>query len=257
MKKYLRPKHLPLIVPALGLLCLLLRLWTLGGGPDAEGLYAPQPVAWTLLWAVAACAAGLIFWLCLPLNHPGSYRQNFPASIPGAAGVAAGALAILISSVGMFTAANGTLGTITGILGILSAASLVTVAIARYQGKRPSFLPHAAVCLFFALRIFLCCKQWSNEPQLGTFLLPFLASVSVMLAAYQQAAFDVDLGKRRSSLFWSLMSVFFCIAALPACDEALFYILLAVWLITNLCSLRRLKPKAPETPAEPEQQADQ
>ena len=245
MNQYLRPKYLPLYTLALSLIGLLLRVWTLGGGPDAGGLYAPNPLAWTLLWIVTAGAAALILYLALPLKHPGRYQQNFPASIPGTVGAAVAAAASLVSSLEMMNGGNGALGVITGVLGTLAAIGLVFVAFARFKGQRPSFLPHAAVCLFLALRIFIKCKLWSNEPQLGVFILPFLASVSVMLAAYQQASFDVDLGDRRHSLFWSLMGVYFCVTALPGSDEPVFYVLMAAWLLTNLCSLRRLKPAAP------------
>lgn len=256
MKKYLRPKYLPLIVLAFSALGLLLRLWTVGSGPDENNLYAPNPLAWILLWLVTAGAAAAILLTTAPLKYPGRYASNFPASLPGAVGTGLAALAVMISGLEMVTSSADALTTITGLLGAASAIALVTVAFARFSGKRPSFLLHAAMCLFFALRIFIKCRLWSNEPQLGTFIMPFLASVSIMLASYQQASFDVDLGNRRHSLFWSLMGVYFCIVALPACDEPLFYILLAVWLLTNLCSLRMLKPKVQEPDPEQEPQAD-
>ena len=242
MKKFLRPKYLPWLTLALAAVAALLRLWTLGSGPDESNLYEPQPLAWALLWIVTAAAAGLNILLTAGLKVPGTHRQNFPASIPGSVGVLLAALAVMLSGVSMLSGGDF-LYLLTGLLGIASAMSLVAVAFARFKGQRPNFLLHAAVCLFFALRIFVKCRVWSNEPQIGVFILPFLASVCVMLAAYQQASFDVELGKRRHSLFWSLMGTFFCVAALPASGEPLFYILIAAWLMTNLCSLRRIKPK--------------
>lgn len=249
MKKLLRTRNLPLFTLIFAILGLLLRLWTLGSGPDEGGLYAPQTPAWVLLWLVAAMEAAVTVLLTRPLNHPGRFQQNFPASVPGAAGNGLAALAMVISGIQMLTA-GGALNIITGLLGLIAAGSMAAVALSRYQGSRPSFLLHAAVCLFFALRIFLKCRLWSNEPQVGTFLMPFLASVCAMLAAYQLAAFDVDMGNRQHSLFWSLMSVFFCAAAVPASDEPLFYILLGIWLMTNLCSLRHFKPKSPAPAAD-------
>lgn len=260
MKKYLHPKFLPILVPAAGLLGLLLRLWTMGGGPDQEGLYAPQPVAWTLLWIVTILTLSAVVLMSAKLKNPGRYSDNFPASPIGAAGHVLAALGIMMSSLSILMSASELLASMTGLLGVGSAVCLMVLAFARYQGRKTSFLLHAVPCLFFALRIFLLCRTWSNESQIGAFLFQFLSSICVMLASYQLACFDVNLGKRKTSLFWSLSGVYFCLLALPGSGEPVFYIGMMAWLLTNLCSLRPLKARkpqsvpetAPEPPAEPE-----
>lgn len=255
MKKYLHPKFLPILVPAASVIGLLLRLWTIGSGPDAEGLYKPQPVAWTLLWIVTILALGAVVLMSAGLKNPGRFSDNFPASPVGAAGRVIAALGIMLSGLTILTKAENILGTLTGLLGMGSAVCLLLLGFARYQGRKTSFLLHAVPCLFFALRIFLLCRVWSNETQIGVFLFPFLASICVMLATYQLACFDVNLGKRRTSLFWSLSGVYCSLLAVPGSDEPMFYIGMAIWLLTNLCSLRLLKARkpqsAPETAAAP------
>ena len=67
-----------------------------------------------------------------------------------------------------------------------------------------------------------------------------------MLAVYQLACFDVNLGKRKTCLFWSLSSVYFSLLSLPSGDEPLFYAGMAIWLLTNLCSVRPLKVRKPQ-----------
>jgi hypothetical protein len=193
------------------------------------------------------------------LKNPGRYADNFPKSIPGGIGCAAAALAILVSgSQGLLTAlapqvptpgamiSIPLLGIITGLLGIASAASLAFTAFCRFTGKKPHFLTHAIPCLYFALRVFDCCRAWSNETQTGVFIFQFLASVCVMLASYQLCCYDVNLGNRKSSLFWSLSSVYFCALTLPMGEDLLFYACMGLWLATNLCSIRPLKAKSPE-----------
>lgn len=256
MKKILRPKSLPFIILAFSAMGVLMRLWTIGSGPDKNNLYAPNPMAWALLWIVTLGAAASILLLTAPLKNPGRYSQNFPPSIPGAIGTGLAALGIMTSGLSMLATSVDVLTRITGLLGTVSAIALVLVAFSRFNGQRPNFLLHAVMCLFFALRIFNKCKLWSNEPQIGVFLMPFLASVCVMLASYQLASFDVDLGNRKHSLFWSLMGIYFCVLSLPACEEPLFYLLMAIWLLTNLCSLRPLKPKAHAEPAPEEPQPE-
>lgn len=254
MKKIFRPKLLPFTTLAFAALGVLMRIWTIGSGPDKyTTLYEPNPLAWTMLWIVTVGAALSILLLSAPLKNPGRYSQNFPPSILGAIGTGLAALGIMTSGMSMLTTATDGLTRFTGLLGMVSAFALIFVSFSRFNGQRPNFLLHALMCLFFALRIFNKCKLWSNEPQLSVFLLPFLASVCVMLAAYHLVSFDVDLGKRRRSLFWSLMGIYFCVLSLPACEEPLFYLLMAIWLLTNLCSLRSLKtkPHAEPAPEEP------
>lgn len=262
MKKYLHPKYLPVLIPVAGLLGLVLRLWTMGEGPDAEGLYAPQPVAWTLLWIVTVLTLAAIVLLSARLKNPGRYFDNFPPSIAGAVGNALAALGIMMSGLSMLTSGTDWLTTVTGLLGVVSAIDLIVLAFARYKGKKPSFVLHAVPCLFFALRIFERCKAWSNIPQITIFLFQFLASICVMLAVYQLACFDVNLGKRKTCLFWSLSGVYFSLLSLPSGDEPLFYVGMAIWLLTNLCSVRPLKARkpqqtepAPETTPEPAPEA--
>lgn len=255
MKKYLHPKFLPILVPIAGLLGLVLRLWTMGSGPDPEGLYEPQPLAWILLWIVTVLTLAAIVLLSARLKNPGKYADNFPPSIPGAAGCALAALGIMVTGLKILTTAKDLLATITGIAGAVSAVGLILVAFNRYQGKKPSFVLHTIPCLFFALRIFELAKSWSNIPQTSIFLFPFLASICVMLAAYHRTCFDVNLGQRRTYLFWSLSGVYFSLLALPSGEDTLFYVGMAAWLLTNLCSLRPLKARKPQSAPEAEAEA--
>ena len=246
MKKYLHPTYLPLLVSLASILGLVLRLWTMGGGPDGDGLYPSRPLAWALLWLVTALTLAGIYTLTRRLKNPGRYGDNFPVSPLGAAGCAAGGLGILYSALTTFFAAKDLLATLSGILGLVSAVALLLTAVSRYQGKKPNFLFHVIPCLYFALRIFDCCKHWSNVTQIGAFLFQFLASICIMLATYQLCCFDVNLGNRRSSLQWSLGGAYFCVLALPMGEDIYFYAGTLLWLMLNLCSVRPLKASQPQ-----------
>lgn len=255
MKKYLHPTFLPLLVPLAAVLGMALRLWTMGGGPDAAGLYPRQLLPWILLWLVTALTVACIYVLTRRLKNPGRYSDNYPASILGAAGCAAGGAGILYCAITALTAANLLLTTLSGWLGIVAGVCLVGTAVVRFKGTKPPFVLHLVPCLYFALRIFDCCRHWSNITQSGMFIFQFLASVCVMLATYQMCCFDVNLGNRRSSLLWSLSGVYFCALALPVGEDLWFYGGMMLWLMTNLCAVRPLKvnkPAATEATAEAE-----
>lgn len=243
MKKVFSPKYLPVFVTCAGLLGFVLRLWTLSGGPDEQGLYAPQPLAWGLLWAVSALVLGTELLAGTQLSEPGDYSDNFPRSLYAAVGCVTAALGIAVTAVPMLLSGQHWMDTVTGLVGLLAAVAMCFVSYARIQGRIPNFLFHFSVCLFFALRIFDQSKNWSNEPQLGVFVLPFLACVCVMLAAYQLSCFDVNLPKRKACVFWSLSAVYFSILAMPNSEELLLHGCMAIWLLTNLCSLKPMKKR--------------
>ena len=248
MKNLVHPKYLPVIATFSGLLGFLLRLWTMDGGPDIQGLYKANPVAWFLIWVVSIVALGAIWLASSRLTEPGDYADNFPASPFAAVGCGLAALGIATTAVPLVMAGATWLETVAGVVGLVAAVAMVLVAWARWNGKVPNFLFHFSVCLYFALRIFDRCKAWSNEPQLAVFLFPFLACVCVMLAAYQLSCFDVNLPKRKACLFWSLSGVYFSIVAMAGSEELLFHGCMAIWLMTHLCSLKPMKKKE-DTPS--------
>lgn len=255
MKHFLRPRFLPFIVLLFSVLGFLLRLQTFGKGADEDGLYAPQPVAWWLLVIVTVALLGLIVYTCSRLKANGGFSDNFPPSISAAVGCGFAFVGILSSALPLLGAGEF-LSTLAGVFGLAASAAMAAVALARYQGKPPFFLCHAVVSIYLGLRIFLLGKQWGNESQLGLFLLPFFALIFVMLAAYHLATFDVGLGARKTSLFWSLGGAYLCIVSLADRTEPLLYAGLAVWLLTNLCSLRPLRKPRSETADAPSDQEE-
>ncbi len=249
MKKFINPKFLTIIAPFCGVIGFLLRLWTIGPGPDADGLYPPQTLAWVLLAVFSILTAAVILLGSLNLTKTGSYEHSYPKSLFGAIGYILAAAGILICAYQSMSPTNRILDKLTVILGFVSGVAMLAAAYFRFSGKKCPFILHTIVAVYLAVRAFNRCQLWSNEPQIGIFIFSFLASLSLMLAMYQRATFDVDLGKRSKSLFWSLLSVYLCLVALPGEKEMLFYGGMALWSITNLCSLNPV-PKAVE--AEPE-----
>ena len=249
MKKFINPTLLTVIVPFLGVVGFLLRLWTIGPGPDADGLYQPQTLAWVLLAVFSVLIAAVILLGSLNLAKTGTYEHSYPKSLFGAIGCLLAAVGMFICAYNAMGSANRRLDTVTFIVGFIAAACMLATAYFRFSGKKCPFILHTVVAVYLALRTFNRCQMWSNEPQVGIFIWSFLASLSLMLAMYQRLTFDVDLGKRSKGLLWSLLSIYLCLVALPGEQEMLFYGGMAIWAMTNLCNLNPV-PKAVE--AEPE-----
>jgi len=248
MKKYLR--YADVFVLFAGALGLLLRLIMRLGGTDHRGLYPANHPAWIILCLFSIAVVVLLWLLTRQVGADHRYHKNFPASTPGAIGTALAAVGIVITAINVF---NGEiLPSIVGILGLLSAAALLPAAWLRHLGKKPPFLCHALPAFFFALRIFLLGKDLGDEPEFSRFLFEVLASLAIVPACYQLWGFDVDLGKRDKSLFWSLTATYLCIVAIVGMENWLLYLTCGAWLLTNTCSLQYLPKKMRPAQQDPE-----
>lgn len=240
MKKLLRPRYLPYYTLIAGLLGFLLRLWTLGGGPNKLGLYEPQPIAWILMALLCAITAAVILYSIRGLKNPGKFIDHFPASLPGAVGCGFCAVGLVIAG---FTASEEVgivFSLVMTALAITGALGMCLCAVARKCGNRPPFWPYLASCVYLGLRLFDRCRGWSEEPQTAVYLFPFLASTALMLAMFHMTTFHVNTGKRRIALFFSLSGIFLSLICLASSTESIFYGCMALFLLTNLYSLRPL-----------------
>ena len=262
MKNVINSKTIPVLVVLTSLLAALFRLLTRGNGPDAAGLFEPRPVAWGLLWLTVALTAVMILFAVRKLRTPGTYHENYPKSAPALVCSLPMAACMIVSGVsrlrfGMdpMTITPDYIGVATGIMGAVAGGCLVLSGMNRIFEKKPFFVLNGLICLYFALRLFDRCREWSNEPQMGIVIFPFLSSLAMMLASYHRTCFDVEMGKRRVFLFWSLMGVQFSVVAMLSYEEPLFYGSCALWLLTDLCSLRPLRRRP--TMVQPEETPDE
>lgn len=254
MKKYLR--YADVLVLFAGALGLIMRLALRLAGTDERGLYPANHPAWIILciWSILVVAA--IWLLTRDVGKEQRYRKNFPANLSGAIGSAVGAVGLAVIAFSLWD--TELLNLLCFLLGLLSAAALALNAYCRFTGKKPHFLCHALPAGFFALRIFLMGQKLGAEPEMSRFLFEMLASLAMIPACYQLWGFDVDLGKRNKSLFWSLTASYLCMVAIVGMENWLLYLSMAVWLMTNLCPLKYMakrsrpaaQPAEEETPAE-------
>ena len=268
MKKFINSRSIPVLVLLSSLVAVLLRIWTRGGGPDAEGLFPSKPLVWGLLWVLTAATAAAVVFAVSGLKNPGTYRDNYPKSMIAGLCAVPAAVSFLIEgycqlrdSVALKLPEMTVVDTVAGIFGLVAGLCLLLGAAYRCMGKKPFFAINGLVCLYLAVRLFNRCQLWSNETQISIVVFPFLASTVLMISAYHRVCFDVDIGKRYVSARWSLMSVYLCMVAMLSFEQPLFYGACALWQMADLCSLRPLKRKpnaensAPQQTVPPETEA--
>lgn len=236
MKPILKSKTLPFLIAALGGVGALLRLQLYAAAVDEKNLLIPgHPLELLLLGLTAAVAAVIVVGVW-PLYGSTRYPDNFGPSVPGAIGSVLAGLGIALT---VLLAENdgGRMYYVWKGLGLLSAPCLVMAGFCRLRGKRPQFLLHGVVCVFFLLHMICHYRTWSTNPQLQDYLFSLLACVALTAFAYYQTAFDAGSGKRRSQLAAGLMGAYLSLVALSGTDAPLLYGGCAIWALTDLCSL--------------------
>lgn len=233
-------KHLPRYVLAAGGVGLLLRIWLLSG-VDEKGFLVSNPAATVLLCVVAIAVPAALFILTRQLTEANKYAFNFPPSPIAAIGTLLAALSIGIHSILSLFGSVDAIDVISGILGILSAGTLVVAGLCRLNGRRPSFLLHCTAALYLMLRLICQYRHWSADPQVLDYCFSILATVCLLLAVYHRAAFDLGTGDRRSYGFFCLTCGFFCCLSLVGWEDVLYYLGIGAWMFTDLCNLSPLK----------------
>lgn len=258
MKKLFRFADIILLICAT--LAMLMQIWIFLDGPDDFGLYDSSHPGWIISWILSAVV--LVFtWIVTRRvgNHSG-YAANFPASLPAALGSLVGAVALAMLGIQRLADGDLWLDTLCGVLGLISAAGLLLAAFCRFKGAQPPFLAYMIPCFFLALYVFYLGRVHGGEPEPVRYLFRFLATLSLIPACYQLWGFCVGLGQRSHSLFWSLLAGYLCILSAPVGENGLMYLLLGIWMLTNLCVLkylpRRSRPVSiPELALETEETA--
>ena len=245
MKKIFKPAILPLFTPIAGVIGFGLRLWLFLGGTDEKGLLAKHHPAGILCFVLTAIVLAVVALCAFSLKPLPSYRKLFPARPLAGVGCFAAAAGILYVDIRDIIIRQDTITVLALVLGLVAAACLVVLALCRFRGKRPSFWLHSAVTVYFMLHLVSQYRMWSSEPQLQVYFFPLMASVLLMLTAYHSTVLDTEKnGSRRFYVLCNQAALFFCLLSLQGASWP-FYLTMALWLATNLCSLKNL-PAAPE-----------
>ena len=196
-------------------------------GKNLLTLWHPLAIA---LWAVTAVTVILVPLTLRKTENLRGYHRNHPGGLPGALGC------FLMAACLGVTILQGERMMAELVLGLGAIVGLVIVGLGRLRKKRPSYVYHALVCLYFALHLIGRYRFWRGNPQAEDYAFAMFACVALMLFAYQQTAFDGGYCSRRSQLTWGILSTYFCLAALSGGEEIPFYAGGALWSLTNLCS---------------------
>ena len=206
-------------------------------GSEDSGLLPLGTLPDLVSWLLIAVTMGLLFIGARPIEGGVKYSRKFRKALFATIAMGVAAVSFCITSLLELLSASDTVGYISALFGFLAAASLGYLAWGRLKDKQPNMIFHGIVCLYLMLHLVSHYRLWSSCPQLQSYAFELLAIVFVMLACYHRAAADAGQGVCRAHTFFSLASVYFCISALPGCDNAIFFLGCALWMFFTPCRL--------------------
>lgn len=248
----LKPRLLKCLIPACGGLGLLLRLLLTATGIDDKGLLMADHPAWIALLILTAAVTVVVLLGTAALRGSSGYRSSFPRSaFAAAAGVLAAASAV-ISAVRHFSTGPalpggsgilaGALFSLSGAAMVLAAVSFILAGLCRLTERKPLFLFHVVICVWFAMEMLTLYQTWSFAPQLQDYCFQLFACIALTMTAYQLASFDIDKGCHRKLWFWGLSAVYLCCLCL---NSGLFFIAGGLWAFANLSDPKRPRQRKP------------
>ena len=239
MKRFLKPSELPFLILCSAALTFIVRalLFVSAVGGVGRGLLRTGTWPDILSWILVAVTMGILFVGTWEMRDPVKYSRKFRNALIATISMAIAAVCFCFTSLLELFSETDTVGFVSAVLGFLAAAALGLLAWGRMRGKQLSMVFHGIVCLYLMLHLVSHYRLWSSSPQLQSYAFELLAIVFVMLASYHRAAADAGHGICRSHTLCSLAAVYFCIAALPGCDNPIFFIGSAIWMFCTPCRL--------------------
>lgn len=245
MNRYLKPSFMPAVTLIAGAVGFLLRLWLVLAGTDERGLLVTTHPAHILVFVLTALVLGALLLLVHPLDAMKRYQNLFPNGTLSCAGCIVAAAGIIWASLRERNLRTDTVTTVCLILGVLAAVCLIVIAVCRFRQQRPAYYFHTVITLFLMVHLVSQYRLWSSEPQLQVYFFPLLSSVFLMLTAYHSAVLDAKKSSRRWFVFCNQAALFFCCVSVMS-ELWPFYLAMAFWMFSGLCSLNTRPSEAPE-----------
>lgn len=246
MKLSIKPQKIKLLTLGAGGLGLAIRALLFLTGIDEKGLLKSGHFAATALWVLSILVLAGVFFLTRKLEGTSNYAEAFPTSGLAPWGSLAIAIGVGITVISDISHASDLLTLLRNICGILAAVSMAFVAYCRLSGRKPLCLFHGILCVYMALDLVCRYRLWSSDPQLQDYLFHLLSCIFLMLTAYQQAAFDADIGRHNVLWATSLIGVYLCCLCLWGGQSTPYFLTGGIWAYCGISSLtarpKRVRP---------------
>lgn len=205
-----------------GALGFALRLW-LFSATDEKGLLPASHFADSALYILTALTLAVLF-----------FASRNPGRTPKAPGISA-AIGSLFAGAALLTTvltdgAIGTvrLATVAYWASLLGSAAMFAAAFLHILRKKVPYYLNAVLTVALMLDTVAQGQVWGSVPQLQAYFFPLLASVFLILSAYQVTALSAGQGKPNLLTFFSQSALFLCCLCLNTAQWPL-YLGMLIW----------------------------
>lgn len=240
MKHPFRSHLLPWFPLGAGILGLALRLW-LFSAIDEKGLLPTGHIADPLLYLLTGLTLGILFLSTRELL-PKQFSKEF-YRLSGIIACLLGALGLCYSSILEITTATVRIPQIVAMIRIIGGVTLLCMALLRYFHKKVPYWANAVITVVLMLHAVSQCRIWGSTPQLQEYFFPLLASVFLILTAYQATAVSAGQEKVKLLAFFSQGAAFLCCLSLNTAHWPM-YLGMLFWAAAQIIPCIRTKKEA-------------
>lgn len=220
MKHLFSSRILPLFAMGAGGLGLALRFW-LYSGMDEKGLLPANHPADYALFLLSAVTIVILYLATRKLMPRKVSRQFLRISGTVAYGVAG--LCLILSAILNLSGSMVRLAWVAVAAALLGGLILLMMAAMRFFRKRPPYWVSAIITVVLMLNTVAQCQVWGAEPQLQEYFFPLLASIFLVLSAYEKTRFVAKQGNAKKLAFFSQCALFFCCVSLNTAHWLLYF----------------------------------
>ena len=220
MKHPFRSHILPLFTMGAGGLGLALRLW-LYAGTDEKGLLPTGHIADYGLFLLSALTVGILYLATRELI-PRRVNKQF-LRISGTIAYALAGCCLILTAVLKLSGSMVRLAQFAVGAALAGGLILLLMAVMRFFRKRPPYWVSAIITVVLMLNTVAQCQVWGAEPQLQEYFFPLLASIFLILSAYEKTKFAAKRGNAKTLAFFSQCALFFCCISLNTSHWLLYF----------------------------------
>ena len=239
MKSPFHSHILPRFAVLCGLVGLLLRIW-LFSAIDEKGLLPVGHFAEYALFIVAAVAILVIFLATRNLTPRRLHKYTIRNANIFA--YAAGGLGLILNAVFILFKSPVRLALMATVVSLLGGIVMFLTAYLYKANKRFSYLLPTAVTVALMLDAVAQCQVWGSLPQFQEYFFPLMASIFLILTAYERTLFCARKPRPKTLAFYSQSAVFFCIVSLNS-QQWLLYLGMLFWAAAQIYPCTASKKK--------------
>lgn len=237
MKRPFRKPLLPYFTMGAGGLGLALRLW-LFSATDEKGLLPAGHIADSALYILTAITLLVLFLAARSL----AFRcRSSRLSMTVSYGL--GGLGLLACALLTFSAGSVRLTGVATAAAVVGCVDLLCMAFMHGRGKQVPYWLTAILTVVLMLDTVAQCQVWGSLPQLQEYGFPLLASIFLILSAYQSTALAAGKGDPKLLAFFSQGALFLCCLSLNTPHWPMYFGML-FWAAAQLHFCKPIKKEA-------------